>query len=248
MGRLRIMAEDVAERPKTRAELRRSTRKRRRWPTITAVVVLIGAVVAGGAWFIGTRHKASSTTHAAVHRTAARTTTSSNPTTTTQAPGPGFVAGKITAVGDSVMIDYQDDLNALVPGIDFQAEVGRQWSTGEQILSTLRSQDQLGATVLVGLSTNGPITSQDFDTMMSILSGASKVVFVNIHVDQPWQDPNNQVLAEGVARYKNAVLVDWNALANANPGWFGSDGTHIPLSGPAPAAIAAVIAKQLGPS
>ena len=53
--------------------------------------------------------------------------------------------------------------------------------------------------------------------MMSILSGASRVVFVNVHVDRPWQDPNNAVLASGAARYPNVVVADWATLAAQNP-------------------------------
>jgi hypothetical protein len=49
---------------------------------------------------------------------------------------------------------------------------------------------RLGAEVIVALSTNGPITSTDFTDMMNVLSGASRIVFVNIHVDWPWQDPS----------------------------------------------------------
>lgn len=232
----------------TRAELRRQAAPRRRWPWIVSVIIVVGALGVGGG-VLALRHQHPAATAAGnLHQPAGTTPTTGPTTTTTQAPGPGFVAGKVTAVGDSVMMDYQPDLTALVPGIDFQDEVGRQWGTGEQILNTLKSQGQLGATVIVGLSTNGPISDQDFDDMMAILSGASKVIFVNIHVDQPWQEPNNQVLASGVARYKNAVLVDWNSLATANPSWFGADGTHIAFSGPAPAAIAAAIAKEITPS
>jgi hypothetical protein len=171
--------------------------------------------------------------------------TTGSTTTTTQAPGPGFVAGKVTAVGDSVMMDYQQPLEQLIPGINVDASVSRQWSTGEEILSQLKAQDQLGATVIVGLSTNGQISAASFDAMMSILSGASKVLFVNVHVDQPWQDPNNQVLADGVTRYPNAELVDWYSLASANPGWFGADGTHIAINGTAAQALAQLITSKL---
>jgi len=154
----------------------------------------------------------------------------------------------VTAVGDSVMVDYQDPLAAAIPGIDIQAAVSRQWYEGEQILSQLKAQDELGATVIVALSTNGPITAADFDQMMSILSGASKVIFVNTHVDQPWQDPNNQVLAQGVARYPNAELVDWYSLANENPSWFGPDETHLAIDGPGADALAALIASKVNPA
>ena len=68
--------------------------------------------------------------------------------------------------------------------------------------------------------------------MMAILGGASRVVFVNVHVDRPWQDPNNAVLANGAARYPNVVVADWATLAAQNPQWFGPDGTHLAIDGP----------------
>ena len=97
------------------------------------------------------------------------------------------------------------------------AAVSRQWSDGEPILQTLKADGQLGGDVIVGLGTNGPITDTDFDDMMAILGGASRVVFVNVHVDRPWQDPNNAVLANGATRYPNVVVADWATLAAQNP-------------------------------
>jgi hypothetical protein len=177
------------------------------------------------------------------------TTTSSGPTTTTTstlpAPGPGFEAGHVTAVGDSVMLDYQDPLEADIPGINVEAAVSRQWGAGEQLLQQLKSDSQLGGEVIVALSTNGPIAAADFDNMMSILQGASRVVFVNIHVDRPWQDPNNAVLAAGAARYRNVVIADWYDLANKNPQWFGPDDTHLAIDGPGADALASLITSTL---
>ena len=174
--------------------------------------------------------------------------TSSAPTTTLPplaSAGAGFVAGHVTAVGDSVMLDYQTDLQQDVPGVDVQAAVSRQWSAGEEVLQQLRAEGQLGSVVVVALGTNGPITDADFDAMMSILAGASRVVFVNIVVDKPWQDPNDQVLSSGVARYPNTVLANWYALESQNPDWVYSDGTHLPIGGPGAQALAALIASEV---
>jgi hypothetical protein len=160
-------------------------------------------------------------------------------------PGPGFVAGHVTAVGDSVMLDYQDPLTADVPGTTVEAAVGRQWYDGESVLSELKAQGQLGSVVVVALGTNGPITSSDFTAMMSILSGASRVVFVTVHVDRPWQDSVNGVLTAGVAQYPNTVLADWATLADQNPQWLYSDGTHLPIDGTGADALAALIASKV---
>ena len=64
------------------------------------------------------------------------------------------MAGHVTAVGDSVMLDYQAPLQTDVPGIDVEASVSRQWYTGVSILQQLKAAGQLGAEVVVALSTN----------------------------------------------------------------------------------------------
>jgi len=166
-------------------------------------------------------------------------------TTTLPPPGPGFVPGHVTAVGDSVMLDYQDPLQTAIPGINVDAAVSRQWSDGVQILQQLKASGQLGAEVIVGLGTNGPITDGDFDAMMQVLRGASRVVFVNFHVDRPWQDPNNTVLADGATRYPNVFIADWATLATQNPEWFGADGTHLAIDGPGATALATLVASTL---
>lgn len=214
-------------------------------------VILVAAVAAGVAitWH-GRPHHTPATLVVKGRRvkSASPTATSAPSTTTTSTlppPGPGFVAGHVTAVGDSVMLDYQIPLQADVPGIDVEAAVSRQWYTGVSLLQQLKAEGQLGAEVVVALSTNGPITDADFDQMMSVLQGASRVVFVNVHVDQPWQDPNNEVLARGATRYPNVVIADWATLADQNPQWFGPDGTHLAIDGPGADALAALIASTL---
>lgn len=178
----------------------------------------------------------------------APTRASTTTTTTPDVPGtagPGFNAGQVTAVGDSVMLDYQDPLKSAIPGIKVEAAVSRQWSDGESVLQGMKAAGQLGADVIVALGTNGPITDSDFDTMMTILGGAERVVFVNVHVDRPWQDPNNAVLARGAARYPNVVVADWATLAAQNPQWFGADGTHLAIDGPGADALAYLVATAL---
>ena len=173
------------------------------------------------------------------------TTTPATPPAALGAPAPGFVAGHVTAVGDSVMLDYQTPLEADIPGVDVEAAVSEQWAAGEEELSQLKAEGRLGAEVIVALSTNGPISATDFANMMNVLSGASRVVFVNIHVDRPWQNPNNAVLAQGAASYPRVVIADWATLAANNPGWFGPDGTHLAIDGIGAQALASLIATTL---
>lgn len=217
---------------------------------VTAYLALSSSTGKPSAHGLGGSARSSTTTSST--GAPSSTTTPTTPSTTTSTAsdlpgpaGPGFVAGRVTAVGDSVMLDYQDPLKTSIPGIDVDAAVSRQWTDGEAVLQQLKAVGQLGSLVIVGLGTNGPITANDFDTMMAILAGASRVVFVNVHVDRPWQDPNNAVLANGAARYPHVVVADWATLAAQNPQWFGSDGTHLGIDGPGADALAALVARTL---
>jgi hypothetical protein len=233
------------------------TRTRRR-PSgkIVAVAVAVMALLGAGAAFLVLETSATSTpTHhlSARHLSApppkstapTPSTAPTTTTTTTSPPGPGFNPGQISAVGDSVMLDYQDPLKTSIPGVNVDASVSRQWSDGESILQTMKSDGQLGGDVIVGLGTNGPITDAEFNDMMGILGGASRVVFVNVHVDRPWQDPNNAVLASGATRYPNVIVADWATLAAQNPQWFGTDGTHLAIDGQGADALASLVATTL---
>jgi hypothetical protein len=174
-------------------------------------------------------------------------TSTTAPTSTTTPPpiAAGFVAGRVTAVGDSVMLDYQDPLQTDIPGVSVDASVSRQWSQGESIFRELKASGQLGSEVIVALGTNGPISDADFDTMMEILAGVSRVVFVNFHVDRPWQDQNNATIAAGAARYPNVSVADWATLAAQNLQWFGADGTHPAINGAGADALANLVTSTL---
>lgn len=224
-------------------------RRRPRLLRLVLVDVLLLAALGGLSVLFLSRHWGSTPIDAPRgHAPSATPTTTTLPPTTTSTlppPGPGFVAGHVTAVGDSVMLDYQDPLQTDIPGVNVNAAVSRQWSDGVQILGELKLSGQLGAEVIVGLGTNGPITDSDFDAMMQVLSGASRVVFVNYHVDRPWQDPNNAVLANGASRYPDVFIADWATLAAQNPQWFGGDGTHLAIDGPGATALAMLITSTL---
>ena len=150
---------------------------------------------------------------------------------TTATPGvPVPVAAHVTALGDSVMLGaaqaLQDTIGADRVLVD--AEESRQFPAGVDKLQFYRDSGQLGDEVVVQLGTNGTVNPEDFDRMMEVLKGVKKVVVLNTRVPRPWEDQVNQVLADGVKRYKNqAVLVDWHTIAGEHPEFFWDDGFHL---------------------
>ncbi|HWD51322.1 MAG TPA: hypothetical protein VG412_02910 [Acidimicrobiales bacterium] len=166
------------------------------------------------------------------------TTSTTSTTTTTTAP----VAGPVTAVGDSIMIDMQPNLQADIPGIAVDGAVSRQFETGIGVVQDDRAAGSLGSVLVVELGTNGTVTSSDIDAMMQAAAGVKRVVFVNVDVPRSWEQSDNATLAAGVARYPGvAVLADWFSLASPHPEWFAADQVHLQPAGAA--ALAGLIAQ-----
>jgi len=133
----------------------------------------------------------------------------------------------VTAVGDSVMLSAAGELERAIGCLDMDAEVGRQVSTGIEILRARRKAGPLGEVVIVHLGNNGTFSEKQFDEIMQMLADVPKVMFVNVKVSRWWEDQNNAVLAGGVKRYASAELIDWHAASAGHPELFWSDGVHI---------------------
>jgi hypothetical protein len=161
-----------------------------------------------------------------------------NPTEATAAPSASpadahsaLAAGPITAVGDSVMIGAAGELNRALDNPAIQADVGLQAADAIAILQRRRAADTLGDIVVVHIGTNGTFTAEQLDEMMRTLADVGRVVFVNVKAPRPWEQPNNNMLANEVRRFSNAVLVDWHAASANRPELFVDDGVHLQLEG-----------------
>jgi peptidoglycan/LPS O-acetylase OafA/YrhL len=136
-------------------------------------------------------------------------------------------AHSYTAVGDSVMLGATAALRQTFGNIVVDAAVGRQVPTAIAVLRRRRAAGTLGDVVIVHMGNNGTFTARRFDEMMSVLRGVRKVVFLTDRVPRDWEEPNDAVIAQGVARYPNAILVDWRAATAGRSDLFWNDGIHL---------------------
>lgn len=142
----------------------------------------------------------------------------------------------VDAVGDSVMLGAVDALHQEIPNLVLlNAQGSRQPPAAVDVLHQLHAADHLGESVVVHVGNNGPFTNEQFDEMMQELADINKVLIVNLtvppEVEDPIAVPNNAVLADGVQRYPNTVLVDWHSASIDHPEFLGEDGTHLTLEG-----------------
>ena len=158
-------------------------------------------------------------------------------------------AGRVSAIGDSVMLGAVEALQRKIPNLSaIDAQGCLQAPAAIDILRQRRAAGQLGDVVVIHIGNSGPVTANTFDEMMRVLAGVRKVLIVNLtvppNVNDPIAVPNNAVLADGVHRYPNAALVDWHSASAGHAEFFGEDSIHLTLQGAQ--AYADLIATYLG--
>jgi len=234
-----------------RSAQRRAERRRRQWRFAIGLVLL--CLLLGGFAATWSALKGNHASPTSIREGLKPSTSTSHPRTPQSStstlpalatPGPGYVPGQVTAVGDSVLLDAEPTLRSAIPGIDFQATEGEQWYTGVEHLAALKASGSLGAIIIVSLSTNGPISQANIDSLLATAGDASRIILVNTHVPRDWQDPNNAVIAATAATHHNVVVADWHALSQAHPEWFYGDGIHLPIGGIGASALANLIADK----
>ncbi len=146
------------------------------------------------------------------------------PTPTPQGP-------RVTVIGDSVM-QASVTFDMWAPWHDqvvVDVKEGRKMQDLAELVPRLAQEGRLGPVVVVHLGTNRPFPPEALDAAMRALleHGVQRVYFLNIRRPVRWEDFVNQTLAESVARWPQAQLLDWHSLAQEHPEWFVDDGTHL---------------------
>ncbi len=138
---------------------------------------------------------------------------------------------QITAIGDSVMLAAAPELQAALPGIYIDAQVSRQMDVGLALISNLAAHGRLRPVVVVGLGTNGTVSSQQIRELLAVAGPRRKIVLVNTFVPRPWEQGDNWALAAAARRYPNVFLANWLHTIEHRTYLLWSDGIHPRPSG-----------------
>ncbi len=138
------------------------------------------------------------------------------------------VSGRsVTAVGDSVMVAATPALDQALPGIYIDAMVGRQFSTGLDVIAQLKAQGLLRQIVVVGLGTNGTVTSDEIRQLFAEIGPHRRLVLVNTFEDRSWEREVNSTLAAAARSHpSDVVLADWYDTIKNRTSLLWPDGIH----------------------
>ena len=191
---------------------RKSVQRRERALLTTTPLVLVGLVIAGS---LIAEHRDHSNL---INNLATEQTVSSY-------GGNKSVSG-LWVTGDSIILGSKTKLAARYTLAEINARVGRQIGELIQVVE----QDKTGLEhdpVVLDLGNNNHLTSDDVTTLFNLLKDQPKMVVVNTAVPRTYRLDNDRIIKQVIASYPNATLVDWNAISNGHPEYFGPDGVHL---------------------
>jgi len=137
-----------------------------------------------------------------------------------------ITGSKVTAIGDSVMLAAAPELRAALAGVYIDARISRQMSTGLRTVTRLANSGLLRPVVVVGLGTNGPVTSQQMRQLVTDVGPHRELVLVNTFVPRSWKGEVNSTLASAARSHANVVLANWCATIQDRTSLLWGDRVH----------------------
>ena len=142
---------------------------------------------------------------------------------------PPVTEGGLWVTGDSVILGIRFELDARENIGLINARVGRQ---APELLEVIKNDKakMVGSTIVLNLGNNNKLGEDQVAAIFAELKDQPRIIVVNTAVPRSWRDDNNRLIAQYAAQY-GARLIDWAAISDGNPEYFGSDGVHLVPAG-----------------
>ena len=142
---------------------------------------------------------------------------------------PPVTEGGLWVTGDSVILGIRFELDARENIGLINARVGRQAPELLEVIKNDKSK-MVGSTIVLNLGNNNKLGEDQVAAIFAELKDQPRIIVVNTAVPRSWRDDNNRLIAQYAAQY-GARLIDWAAISDGNPEYFGSDGVHLVPAG-----------------
>lgn len=139
--------------------------------------------------------------------------------------------GRVSAIGDSVMLGARQTLKDAIPGTKVDASVSRFPGAFVGRLKKFTKREKLAPTVVIHAGTNGVMPEDMFREILDIVQDVPRVIVLTTNMPRSWRAPNNKVIKNVVPDYDNVTLVDWYKESKDHPDYFVSDGIHLTSKG-----------------
>ena len=190
------------------------TQQTRTFSVITAVVLLLAAVVSVRA--IGIANEQRQKLEASL---------TAKPAAISEAH-----TGGLWVTGDSVILGIRAKLGETHPISVMNARIGRQ---APELLSViLHDKSQAAdAPVILDLGNNNALTREQTVAIFEAVKDQPQIIVVNTAVPRPWREGNNALINEIASQYPRVTVIDWNSISEGHPEYFAPDGVHLVPTG-----------------
>jgi peptidoglycan/LPS O-acetylase OafA/YrhL/lysophospholipase L1-like esterase len=131
---------------------------------------------------------------------------------------------RVVFIGDSVMLGAQANLYKQFPNSYVDAKVSRSIYAGNTILKELKSRNQLGEPIVIGLGTNGGCPKSCKEGIIET-AGGRDIFWLTVTNDADVHiNDSVKALAE---EHSNVHIIDWEVLSKGHEEYFYADKIHL---------------------
>ncbi len=137
--------------------------------------------------------------------------------------------GGLWVTGDSVILGIRFELDSREEVGLINARVGRQ---ATELLEVIKNDkaNMVDSPIIFNLGNNNKLSEDQVAAIFAEVKDQPRVIVVNTAVPRIWRDENNELIAKYAAMY-GARLIDWAAISQGHPEYFGPDGVHLVPAG-----------------
>ncbi len=138
----------------------------------------------------------------------------------------------VTAIGDSVLLGADSDIENTIPNCVVDAKESRQVAKARTVVEDLKQKGELGDIVILALGTNGTFSPTVGKNLVKAIGRQRQIYWVTAYGKHlQWQEDANQMIWSMAEKYDNIHVIDWATYCAGHDDWFLNDGIHLTQKG-----------------
>lgn len=133
-------------------------------------------------------------------------------------------------IGDSVLVDINNQLKEVLPNATVDGEVGRNIYKALNVADKYQSFNHKDGIVILFIGTNGDFQDVQMNILLSKFDKA-QVFLVTSRVPKDYEAHVNEEMYKAARLYKNVHIMDWYEASQGHTEYFAPDGIHLEYPG-----------------
>ncbi len=133
-------------------------------------------------------------------------------------------------IGDSVLVDINNQLKEVLPNATVDGEVGRNIYKALNVADKYHSFNHKDGVVILFIGTNGDFEDVQMNILLSKFDKA-QVFLVTSRVPKDYEAHVNEEMYKAARLYKNVHIIDWYEASQGHTEYFAPDGIHLEYPG-----------------